>query len=167
MQARARKTLPVVFGTICFGVAIFASWPFTSGDSTLWPSSALFFLGGCLFIWLAFRKTPELDISEEWIAVQGMKFPWENIAMARVFDALDSEGKIHCIEIQFKSEPKWSLWSKLVKLSDLDLPKACLNGVPLASEPRVVIGINHTDKSDEEINTVLKNRGTEPATKDS
>lgn len=160
MTAHVKRPIPLTLGAICFVVAI--GTPFLPGfdraETGLWAVLAWFLLGGFVFIWAAFRKTPEFEITNELVSIRGSHFERSNIRFARVFRAFHDGGRGRYIEIQFKKMPRLSIGWKLSKAFErFGFPEKCERGIPLTCEPRIIAPLNSTDLTDDELNRELTN----------
>ena len=155
-QAKIKKTLPLTLASLCFVVAL--GVPLLPGNDNpdLWPVYLWFALGGCVFLYLAFNNTPEFEISDQHVCVRGMKFPCCNIVSGRVFHASYDGGLERYLQLEFKTMPRLSVMWRVTKfLMGRGFPLKCEQGIPLAPEPQIIIPLNATDMSDEELNRAL------------
>jgi len=161
LRIHSRKSLPITFGGICLLVAMLM--PFLPGldrsQAEFWAILGLFVIGALAFFALAARRTPELEIANDWISVRGTQFELTNISAARVCRVWASGGSSRYLELQFRTMPHLPLRLKLVNIRQLiGFPKACAEGVPFADGPRLLTPINPTQLSDDEINRELSKR---------
>jgi hypothetical protein len=157
MTARIKTASPLVLAAFCFGVAFGIPLlpDFGGADYTIWFVIGMFFFGGLVFIWAAFRRTPELEITDTRISIRGIHFDRGNIRSARVFWA-NYDGRVRFIELQFKKMPRLSMELKVLKIFEaIGFPKKCELGIPLSEEPRIILQLNSTDLSDEDLNHEL------------
>ena len=157
MKARIRKATPLALAAFCFGAAIGVPLlpDFEGVDHGIWIILGMFFFGGLVFIWAAYRKTPELEIADTRISIRGIHFDRGNIRSARVFWA-NYDGRARFIELHFREMPRLSMGLKALKVFEaIGFPKKCELGIPLSEEPRIILQLNSTDLSDEELNREL------------
>lgn len=158
MTARIKKSTPLVLAAFCFVAAIGIPLlpDFEEADHSIWIVIGMFFLGGLVFIWAAYRKVSELEITDTRISIRGIHFDRSNIRSARVFWA-NYDGRGRFIELHFAKMPRLSMGLKALKVLDaIGFPKKCELGIPLSGEPRIILHLNSTDLTDEEINRELK-----------
>lgn len=158
MTGNSRKLHPLILGIICCTVALGSPFLpiFDRSRSSLWCILALFLAAGVFFVRTAFRKTPELEITDQWISVHGTRFERSNIVHARVFRMFDNGARRRFFEVQFKNMPHLSPGWRLTKLLDkFDRSRKCELGMTLSPEPRLIISLGSTDLADDEINRYL------------
>ena len=159
-QAKIKKTLPLTLACLCFVVALGVPLLPGNENSDLWPVYLWFALGGCVFLSLAFTKTPEFEITEGHVRVRGLMFRCCNIVSGRVFRASYDGSLERYLQLEFKTMPRLSImWRATKFLMGRGFPKMCEQGIPLAPEPQIIIPLYSTDMSDEELNRALAKLG--------
>jgi hypothetical protein len=155
-RATIRKPLPIILGCLCFIVALGVPLLPGEGVSDLWPVFLWFGLGGCVFIYLAFPKTPEFEIGAQHVSIRGIKFQARNIVSGRVFRANYDGSRERYLQLEFRTMPRLSIMWRVTKfLMGRGFPLKCDQGIPLALEPQIIIPLNSTDMSDVDLNKAL------------
>ena len=114
-------------------------------------------LDGMIFIWMRFRKTPNIEITDESVIVSGIKIDRRDIRNWRTFRALNNGERCRYIELELARIPPSSLGWKIAKFFEKVPPSnRCDHGIPIAREPRIIASLQSWDLSQNEIDHALK-----------
>jgi hypothetical protein len=107
-------------------------------------------------LWLASRKTPEFEITEQHVCIRGSRFDRSNIVTGRVFRCWYDGGTGRYLQLEFETMPRLSpMWKVTKWFESRGFPDKDDNGIPFASEPRLIVALNETDLADDEITHAL------------
>lgn len=114
-------------------------------------------LDGMIFIWMRFRKTPNIEITDESVIVSGIKIDRRDIRNWRTFRALNNGERCRYIELELTGMSPSSFGWKVAKFFEKVPPSnRCDHGIPIAREPRMIVSLQSWDLSQNEIDHALK-----------
>ena len=134
------------------------------GVRWLWITAVILLaLDGLIFVWMRFRKAPNLKITEDAVFVCGLKIDRRDIQTWRVFRTKSNDERGRYIEIQLKRVPPSSLGWKLAKLFEqVPTSRHHVREGELAKEPRIIASLSSWDLTKDEIcNALNKSEQTE------
>lgn len=152
MKHKIKKWPAILAGSIALAVAVFIFVHYSLSAISHTGFLILggwFLLGACFFYWSAFqRKYPELVIEDDIVWIRGSQFPREQISHFKIAPITGLGGYGVYAIIKFHKMPDlplgWRLYKVLERLNfSMPLaPKMDNLGIPLPSEPRLIIGMN-------------------------
>ena len=134
------------------------------GVRWLWITAVILLsLDGLIFVWMRFRKAPNLKITEDAVFVCGLKIDRRDIQTWRVFRTKSNDERGRYIEIQLKRVPPSSFGWKLAKLFEqVPTSRHHVREGELAKEPRIIASLSSWDLTKDEIcNALNKSEQTE------
>lgn len=145
--------------TIIFNIATFIALSF-SGWSELWYSILI----GSIFailpfsIWQMFSKFPSIEITNEFITVNGLKIDRQNVLEWRVFQTSSNGERGRYIELKLVRVPNDALRWKLAKIFEHLAPSMRFDRkVNVAREPKIIASLKSWDLKESEIAHALQN----------
>ena len=127
------------------------------GVRWLWITAVILLaLDGLIFVWMRFRKAPNLKITEDAVFVCGLKIDRRDIQTWRVFRTKSNDERGRYIEIQLKRVPPSSFGWKLAKLFEqVPTSRHHVREGELAKEPRIIASLSRWDLTKDEICNAL------------
>ena len=109
-------------------------------------------------LWSILRQKPFIEISNDWITLKGIKLNRHNIRTGRILSARINGDSGKYLEIAFKNAPAIPLRWRVVKFfTDSGFPVRCSDGLLLAKKPRLIVPMEKTSLTENEIYLALNN----------
>ena len=126
--------------------------------ASLWVIPGLVILP--FMIWQLFSKCPSVEITNEFITLNGLKIDRQNVLEWRIFRTSSNGERGRYIELKLARFPNDTLRWKLAKLFEQVAPSMRFDRkMRLAKEPRIIVSLNRWDLKESEIARALENAG--------